>query len=319
VHGGGHVAVLLVLAVICCGGLIGVGRRGLAAHRGAGAGKSPKAGGGWLAHRRALRLERARHENAKTRDEAKHGHRLAEQEAARQARADGGGPRGGTVRGKVVRLGDEPPPAGGTPTMPPGPVEPKPSEPPPASGQSGGKPNASAGPNAGAPIPPPAQPASPAQPQQPPARNGAAPAAATAAPGQSQSPTIEGVVMTVMPDEPGTLSVPGVEQIIEGATALRRHMMAGNAKAKRAGVLGTAAAAAALAGMVLAVSREMAEPGQHYGPEVTDPLAMIAVHFNAASLGLSEVEGRLLAIIRAAEELAARGVQAPHHDQMAVR
>jgi hypothetical protein len=107
--------------------------------------------------------------------------------------------------------------------------------------------------------------------------------------------------------------------IIEGANALRRHMMNGGAQAKRAGVLGISLAADALAGTALAVSREMAEPGQHYGPEVTDPLAMTAVHFGAASLGLSEVEGRLLAIIKAAEELAARGVQAPHHDQMTAR
>jgi hypothetical protein len=317
VHGGGHVVVLLVLAVVCCGGLVSVGRRGLAAHRGGGAGSRPKAGGGWLAHRRALRLERTRHENASTRDEAKHKHRLAEQEAARQARADGGGPRGGTVRGKVVRLGDETPPADGKPTATPVPADPKPPRQPPASGQPGGGTAPQPGPPGSAPSA--QRPASPAQPQQPPPRNGTAPAAATAAPGPSQSPTIEGVVMTVMPDEPGTLSVPGVEMIIEGATALRRHMMAGNAKAKRAGVIGTAAAADALAGMVLAVSREMAEPGQHYGPEVTDPLAMIAVHFTAASLGLSEAEGRLQSIIKAAEELAARGVQAPHHDQMAVR
>jgi hypothetical protein len=125
--------------------------------------------------------------------------------------------------------------------------------------------------------------------------------------------------MTIMPDEPGALTVPGVEMIIEGAAALRRHMMSGNAQAKRRGILGIAVAGDALAGTVRAVAAGMSEPGQHYGAEVTEPLAMTAVHFTAASLGLGEVDGRLKSIIRAAEELRARGVQAPHHDQMTVR
>jgi hypothetical protein len=125
--------------------------------------------------------------------------------------------------------------------------------------------------------------------------------------------------MTIMPDEAGALAVPGVEMIIEGLAALRRHMMSGNAQAKRRGVLGIALAGDALAGAVRSVAREMAEPGQHYGHEVTEPLGMTATHFTAASLALGEVDGRLLAIIRAAEDLRARGVQAPHHDQMTVR
>lgn len=125
--------------------------------------------------------------------------------------------------------------------------------------------------------------------------------------------------MTVMPDAPGALTVPGVEMIIEGAAALRRHMLNGNAQAKQRGVIGIGLAADALAGAVRATARDMAEPGQHYGPEVTEPLAMTAVHFSAASLALSEVEGRIRAIIRAAEELRASGIQAPHHDQMTVR
>jgi hypothetical protein len=323
-HGGGAV-VLVVLALVCAGSLIGVGRRALAAHRGQ-QGRSRRSGGGliggWLSDRRARRLERIRHESASARDEAKHKHRLAEQEAAAQARANGdaGGarPRGGTVRSKVVRLGDEP-----APDAKPGSREAGPS-----AGDGGGAP-ASSGPAkpSGPPVSPqppaaPAQSASPAPgapPQQPPARNGAAPAATTPVPGPSPSPTLEGVVVTNLPDTPGTLAVPGVEMIIEGANALRRYMLAGNARAKLRGVAGIEAAGDCLAGTVRALAREMAEPGQHYGPEVTEPLAMSAVHYGAAGLGLSEVEGRLRAAVRAAEEFAASGVQPPHHDQLADR
>lgn len=119
---------------------------------------------------------------------------------------------------------------------------------------------------------------------------------------------------------PGTVvAVPGVEMIIEGAAALRRHAMAGNAQAKRRAILGMAAAADMLASTARSLASDMAEPGQHYGPEVTEPITGAASHFTAAGTTLAEIDGRILAIIRAAEELAARGVQAPHHEQMAMR
>lgn len=123
--------------------------------------------------------------------------------------------------------------------------------------------------------------------------------------------------MTAMPDHPGALTVPGVEQIIEGANALRRYMLSGNARAKQRGILGIEAAEDALAGTVRALARDMGEPGQHYGHEITEPLAMSATHLIAASLSLSEIEGRIGAIVRASEELAAAGVQAPHHSEFA--
>jgi hypothetical protein len=125
--------------------------------------------------------------------------------------------------------------------------------------------------------------------------------------------------VTTLPDTPGTLAVPGVEMIIEGAQALRRHAMNGNARAKRGAVLGIVAASDVLAGIAGALSRDMAEPGQHYGPEVTEPLAMAGTHFKAGGMTLSEIDGRLLAIIRAAERLRAQGVQAPHHEQFQVQ
>lgn len=323
-HGAG-IVVLLVLALACAGGLVSTAGRARSAQgrpRGGGG-----RGGGWLAHRRALRLERVRHANASARDNAKHEHRLAEQKAAAEASAAGGAggdggrhSKGGTVQGTVVRRGVEPatgagasaakPKPGDPPAAPPAGSAPKPSGP---SGSPGtpGTPGPSPSAAPGGTPPQPAAPARAASPQQSPAQAGSD---HRPEPGQSQSPTLEGVVMT---DNPAALSVPGVEQIIDGANAVRRYMLSGNARAKQRGLLGIGAAEDALARTIRALARDMAEPGQHYGPEITDPLAMSATHLVAASMALAEIQGRLRAIIRASEELAAAGVQAPHHSEFA--
>jgi hypothetical protein len=311
-HGGGHVVVLLVLAIVCCGGLIDVSRRGLAAHRGGSAGKRPKTGG-WLAHRRALHLERTRHENASTRDEAKHKHRLAEQEAARQAKADGGGPRGGTVRGKVVRLGDEPAPA-------PGAGKPKPGDPP-AAPTAGSKPAEPTGPpdapkssepsQSTAPGDPSQRPASsvpPASPQQPPARNGAAPAAATAAPGPVQSQPPRGSTVSI---------IPGAEQVVDGINGIAAHARAGNILAKRRAMLALIHLCERAANMARNLAMALAEPGMHYGNEVTEPIAKGAAHLSAASMAFAESDSALSSLLRASlAETMAAGRQVPHHTEL---
>ena len=122
--------------------------------------------------------------------------------------------------------------------------------------------------------------------------------------------------MTIQPEH---AAVPGVEPIMEGAAALRRHAMAGNAQAKRRAILGIAAGIDILAATVRALASDMSEPGQHYGAEITEPMTGSASHLTAASTTLTEIDGRLLAIIRAAEELRASGVQAPHHEQLQVQ
>lgn len=122
--------------------------------------------------------------------------------------------------------------------------------------------------------------------------------------------------MTIQPDSQAALSVPGVEQIIEGANTLRRYMMNGNARAKQRGIAGIEAAGDVLAATMRALARDMAEPGQHYGPEITEPIGMSALHFATASLVLADTGGRIAAVIRAMNELAASGVQAPHHEQL---
>lgn len=236
--------------------------------------------GGWLAHRRALRLEREKHEHASIRDEARHKQRLAEQEAARQARAGSGrGPGGSpggdgerpprrTVRSRVVRIGDEPvPPApAGTPFPPPG------SSPPPA-------PSA---PSAPSPEPPSPQP--------------------------SQGST----VTTPRPAASGW-----VEPVIDGIGRIASYAAAGNIIAKRRAMLALIAICQRASSMAMTLSRALAEPGQHYGPEVTEPIATGALHLNAASLSFAQADSALAALLAASlAETMESGRQVPHHDQL---
>jgi len=104
--------------------------------------------------------------------------------------------------------------------------------------------------------------------------------------------------------------------IIEGCNSLVRQAMSGNAQAKRKGVLGIGAAGDVLGRAARALADQMSEPGQHYGPEITEPLKMAGSHYSVGSMEIGEVDGRLRAVIRAMEELRASGVQSPHHDQM---
>jgi hypothetical protein len=343
VNDGGLVLLALVLIVVP-----GLFAARAVSRRARGAQGQPRARGGgivsgWLAHRRALRLKEHDRETGMLRDKAKHEHRLREQ-AERDRRAADRARGGKTVPGEAwtTEATDQPwpespsgdRPAGRWTAMRPRWIRLRPESPPPGAGSRppgpqappGGGPGGPAAPPAGTPRPPGSpvttdgpgarRPPGPARTPEPPARGANDP---RPAPGPTEPDILEGVIVTTLPDTPGTLAVPGVEMIIEGANALRRYMLAGNALAKLRGVAGIEAAGDCLAGTVTALAREMSEPAQHYGHEVTEPLAMSAVHFSAASLGLAEVEGRLRAVIRAAEELRASGVQAPHHEQFQVQ
>jgi hypothetical protein len=332
VRGGG----LLILALVLIGvpGFFAV--RAVARRRGS-PGK-PKAGrggivSGWFAHRRALREKQADHEHGMRRDRFRSALRMREQaererraDARRQAAAAAAAGAGGAAPGAP---GGAPPGAGAGPGAPaPGAAG---SPPPPSRpwqavvtrvrghgshpGPGAGAAPAVSAPPRGSPPPPAAGGPGAPPPGPVPATRPPPPAVVPVQPGPR---TIEGVVVTY-PDTSAAIAVPGVEPIIEGAAALRRHAMNGNAQAKRRAILGIAAGIDVLAATVRALSSDMAEPGQHYGPEITEPMTGAASHLNAASTTLTEIDGRLLAIIRAAEELAARGVQAPHHEQMTAR
>lgn len=350
-HAGQVVLAVLIIApfAVLLAGTVARARasRGRARARGGSAGL-----GGFLQRRHERRLEQQRHENGMRRDRFRSALRMreqAERERRAEARADrrrgaavpgeatwtdpggaprpdGDGPRRRAYRPSFIRLRPErvtdgPPPGSGPPPPPPAPPGAGPV--PAGSGGSGDGPSRPDAPDR-SPRPAAPRPGPPPQSPQPPARGGqpAPPGAAPSrpAPGQSPAPTLEGVIVTGdMTTGGSAVAVPGVEQVIEGSAALRRHGMAGNAQAKRRAVLGNAAAIDVLAGNVRALAQAMAEPDQHYGPEVTEPMTGAAAHLTAASTVLYELDGRLRAIIRAMEELAASGVQPPHHEQMAAQ
>ena len=280
--------VLLAVLVIACG--IALARTARRARGLQGRPRSRARGGkgGWLAHRRTLRLERLRHENATARDKAKHEQRLAEQEA-RAAAGDapdgnpgGRRPRGGTVRSRVVRIGDEP--------APPPPQDP--------SGQA-------------------APPAPPAPPPKPPARVGSGPRPAPPVPGPPPPPpprssrSSGGSTVT---------AAPFAESVIDGINSIAAHARTGNILAKRRAMLALIAICQRAADMALSLSRALAEPGQHYGPEVTEPIAKGAMHLRAASLAFAEADTSLATLLRASlAETMESGRQVPHHDELRER
>jgi len=287
VHGG-QAVVLLVLVLLCGGALLRTVRRargvqGRPRARG-------RAAGGWLAHRRSLRLERVRAENAAARDEAKHRHRLAEQEARKEGKAQqepgprrDAGPGDGrerpgrrTVRSRVLEIGGQP--------VPPGP----------AAGRAVIR---------VIPIIHLTQIT-----QEPPARGGEDPPADRPPPGPP-SP---------QPSRGSTVTVPFAEQVVDGINGIAAHVRAGNILAKRRGMLALIAICKRAADMALSLSRALAEPGQHYGPEVTEPIAKGSMHLRAAGLAFAEADTALSTLLRASlAETMESGRQVPHHDEFA--
>jgi hypothetical protein len=283
-----------------------------------GAGGGARAGGrrggpvsGWLDSRRALRLENAKHYNSLLRDAARHRHKLEEQEAAARARGrdretaggapesprpGGPRPRGGTVRGTAIRIRDERPrpAAGGTP-----PASPLPDPGPPGT------------------PPGPEPPQDPPQPPEPPARDGGGsrPPSPRPAPGPNGTHAPEGSTVTT---PVAAEAVPGVEQAVGGMSRVHAYAQAGNIKAKRRAMLALIVICERSASMALSMARALGEPGQHYGHDVTEPIAMGSSHLTAAASAFAQADGALAALLKASvEESMAAGRQMPHHDQLA--
>lgn len=114
-----------------------------------------------------------------------------------------------------------------------------------------------------------------------------------------------------------TAAVPGAEQVIDGINTIAAHARAGNILAKRRAMLALIHLCERAANMALALSRALAEPGMHYGPEVTEPIAMGSAHLTAAAVKFAEADSALSALLRStlAETMAA-GRQVPHHDEL---
>ena len=114
-----------------------------------------------------------------------------------------------------------------------------------------------------------------------------------------------------------TVAVPGAEQAVDGINTIAAHARAGNILAKRRAMLALIAVCQRAASMALSLSRALAEPGQHYGPEVTEPIAKGAMHLTAAAGAFAEADTSLTTLLRASvAETMESGRQFPHHDEL---
>jgi hypothetical protein len=113
------------------------------------------------------------------------------------------------------------------------------------------------------------------------------------------------------------VTVPGVEQVIEGLARLQVHAMSGNINAKRAAALGLAELALRAGHTAQALSRAMAEPDMHYGPEVTERFSAAGTQFSSAGTACAEADHALVVLLNTtpAETMAA-GRRMPHHEEL---
>ena len=111
--------------------------------------------------------------------------------------------------------------------------------------------------------------------------------------------------------------IPFAEQVVDGINGIAAHARAGNILAKRRALLALMHLCQRAATMALSLARALAEPDQHYGPEVTEPIARGAVHLQAASLAFSEGDSALNSLHQATlAEMMASGRQVPHYDEL---
>lgn len=112
-------------------------------------------------------------------------------------------------------------------------------------------------------------------------------------------------------------AVPGVEEAVEGMRRIAAHMRAGNIRAKRRALLALVHVCRRGAFMASAMARALAEPDQHYGPQVTEPVSMGAMYLSAAASSFSDGDDALRALLHSSlDESMRSGRQVPHHDEL---
>jgi hypothetical protein len=93
--------------------------------------------------------------------------------------------------------------------------------------------------------------------------------------------------------------------------------MAGGLRSKQRGVKTLSDAFDYMAQQVQTFARQMAEPGQHYGSEVWEPLGTMGAHLKAASLSGGESSSALGSLAgMQVGELADSARQAPDHSEL---
>jgi len=150
--------------------------------------------------------------------------------------------------------------------------------------------------------------------------NGATP---TQPPAQGKgSPPGRPAPAPAQPAPPGGTPVAGTstasaEKLIEGINEIHAHAQAGGIHAKQEAVKAAHEASVRFAAMVQMLARQMSEPGQNYGPEITEPLAQAGNHYQAGAMSLSESDAAISTLINmTVGDLARSPRQAPHHQEL---
>lgn len=108
-----------------------------------------------------------------------------------------------------------------------------------------------------------------------------------------------------------------VEQFVEGVNQIHAHAQAGGLTAKHGAVKAAHEGSVRFSAMSAMLSRGMSEPGQNYGPEITEPIAKAATHLQAAAMSFSEADAALTSLENmTVADLAQSSRQAPHHQEL---
>lgn len=141
--------------------------------------------------------------------------------------------------------------------------------------------------------------------------NGAPPAHRSPPPAPAPPATTTGGTVSA-----GT-STASAEKAIEGVNEIYAHGMAGGIHAKQEALKAMHELAVRAAQMAVTFARQMSEPGQNYGTEITEPLATAGTHYQAAASSVSESDAAISTLINmSVGDLAASARQAPHHSEL---
>lgn len=108
-----------------------------------------------------------------------------------------------------------------------------------------------------------------------------------------------------------------IEQAVQGLDGIRASAVAGNIRAKQRAIKACTEVFIRSATMLLMLSRSLAEPGSHYGLEITEPLAKASQYVQAAGMACSESDAAITSLAHmTVGELADSPRQAPHHSEL---
>jgi hypothetical protein len=109
----------------------------------------------------------------------------------------------------------------------------------------------------------------------------------------------------------------GAEQLIEGVNRIHAEAAAGGIHHKQAALKAANEGCVRFSAMAQMLARTMSEPGNNYGPEITEPLGKAAQHLQAAAMSFGESDTNLTTLIHmSVGDLATSPRQAPHHSEL---